>query len=462
MTVASLPVAQPVGSLTPASSRITELDVSASANFEEKLLISDAVPVARDLDVIADPVLMVGLDFSSPSHVPGDTTDTQITTQELSRPSDDLERSLAPFYDLAFGQALTLVLPQIHGFNQITPSAPAPDETIRTDMAGAHLASTKQPVVVSSSALEQLKFVPPVIDLILTDDAKLLSVSSKAFHEPVRLVRPPVAQIAAATLEDVGPRGDPEIGINGSANNRARGSSLAGFDRIFVTTVPSVGVDSQQSRLDLPVANSHVAASSVGSSAKTDLPQQQMAVRNEGIVVQQLAAAVQSLIEGDAGVVTEDSSPTVPSESLGFQPKLRVLDIILQPQELGRVSIRMRLSGSGLSVLLEAENAATRMLLQQEAVLLSERMSADGYDVENVSVQQLFVTPPLTKSTTAHVPHDVFRLGGGGEHPGAGGGGGQGADNQRPRSRKPVGVIEGAGLAEPAEPARDPRNHLYV
>lgn len=463
MMVTSLPAAQPVGGPTPASPRVADLGVGASAGFEETLLDSEAAPVARDLEVVADPVFMNGMYFLNPPHVPGDATDAQIPTQERSQPADDLEQSLAPFYDLAFGQTLTMTLPRTQAFDPITQSVPANEETFRAVVAASdNFGKTAQPIEVSGSAREQPRFDPLANVPVLMDGAKVLSVSSKAFHAPFILARPAGSQIPAATLEDVVGNHDPVIGNDGSTNDRSRGFSVVSLDRMFATAVPIEAVDSQQSRLNQPVANSHIVASLVGSSAKPDWPQPEMGVRTEGTVVQQLTSAFQSLLEGDGGVATEESGPTVANGSFSFQPKLRVLDIVLQPQELGRVSIRMRLSGSGLSVLLEAENAATRQLLQQEAGLLSERMSADGYDVENFAVQQLFITPPPTKPNAVHGPVDVFQGPGGGAHPGAGGAGGQGAENQRPRNREPVGLIEGTSLAEPDEPARDARNHLYV
>jgi chemotaxis protein MotD len=74
----------------------------------------------------------------------------------------------------------------------------------------------------------------------------------------------------------------------------------------------------------------------------------------------------------------------------GHRPEahvLRVLEIQLEPAELGTVSVRMSLRGSALEVHVAADRADTARLVQQDRDILSDRLQAAGYTVDRLLIQ---------------------------------------------------------------------------
>jgi chemotaxis protein MotD len=66
---------------------------------------------------------------------------------------------------------------------------------------------------------------------------------------------------------------------------------------------------------------------------------------------------------------------------------LRVLEIQLEPAELGTVSVRMSLRGSALEVHVAADRADTARLVQQDRDILSDRLQAAGYSLDTLVIQ---------------------------------------------------------------------------
>ena len=66
---------------------------------------------------------------------------------------------------------------------------------------------------------------------------------------------------------------------------------------------------------------------------------------------------------------------------------LRVLKVALDPPELGRVTIRLRLTGRTLEVKVSAERPETARMLEHDRPLLARILAASGYVAEDISVQ---------------------------------------------------------------------------
>jgi len=78
-------------------------------------------------------------------------------------------------------------------------------------------------------------------------------------------------------------------------------------------------------------------------------------------------------------------------------PELRVLNLVLRPQELGRVAIALTLSGTSLTVTLRTEKDATRHLIEPEVERLKDRLATAGYDLDAIALQSL----PLADAAAA-------------------------------------------------------------
>lgn len=117
--------------------------------------------------------------------------------------------------------------------------------------------------------------------------------------------------------------------------------------------------------------------------------------------VQQVAAAVAQEI-GSAGpeplyATTSWAPGTRPAQG---QEPLRILKVALEPPELGRVTIRLRLTGRALDVTVTAERAETASALDRDRHLLSKILTASGYSAEDIKVH----APAPSLSAAAPTP----------------------------------------------------------
>ncbi len=92
------------------------------------------------------------------------------------------------------------------------------------------------------------------------------------------------------------------------------------------------------------------------------------------------------------GPSSTTNDPSVPGQ-LSYQPVLRQLDLVLQPADLGRVTIKMRLAGPSLSISLGAESSSTRALLDKELERLKDDLSNSGYELDDVQIVDASASP---------------------------------------------------------------------
>ncbi|MDX2308833.1 MAG: flagellar hook-length control protein FliK [Hyphomicrobium sp.] len=124
----------------------------------------------------------------------------------------------------------------------------------------------------------------------------------------------------------------------------------------------------------------------------------------------QIASAFHSLVSSsEVPSSTPASSNAVPQPA---QPVVRVLDLVLEPEALGRMSLRLTLGGSGLTLGLAIENEGTRKHVLQDLKQLTEQLGKAGYDGVTISVEQMRPTEPSGARTdplaeqTGRTPRD--------------------------------------------------------
>ena len=101
----------------------------------------------------------------------------------------------------------------------------------------------------------------------------------------------------------------------------------------------------------------------------------------------QIAGAVRAeLTEATAASVTDGQFGALSGEQSQKGIVLRQLDLVLQPAELGRVVVKLRLMGSSLSISVGAENNGTRELIDKELGRLRDELADAGYDIDRVQV----------------------------------------------------------------------------
>jgi chemotaxis protein MotD len=139
------------------------------------------------------------------------------------------------------------------------------------------------------------------------------------------------------------------------------------------------------------------------------------------------------------------SAPTTEpslSAASGLKEPVRMLTIQLQPEDLGRVEVRLRLQGNALSMQLRASNETVR-LLEQDRQALTELLRTSGYETETLAIRAdvaepfrpVTAGPDLTGTQTAATRPDSGAASGREQYEGQrdGGSGAQSRDGDTPK-----------------------------
>ena len=270
------------------------------------------------------------------------------------------------------------------GFDQERREAPgtipsiviATDEYARALVKSAEFLSNAVP---SEQGGEGRAHVPPA------------PVTASAFVQPMQMslagTAPNVEQRAkdAFAHEPLGLETDAVVTISSSAHHRPVVRPFAEvWDSSFepVKTLEKAVEGQQGIETD---ARPVPAASSAASSVLSAGVQQADVLESPPDLVQQMTSALSTILNEPVAKV--DSTPAR-GQPLPTPSPLRVLNLVLRPQELGQVSIRMKLSGQGLTVEVIAEKASTHRLLESEAHKLADHLVSGGYDLDQLSIQQ--------------------------------------------------------------------------
>lgn len=131
-----------------------------------------------------------------------------------------------------------------------------------------------------------------------------------------------------------------------------------------------------------PKKDAFVAPVSRGSPDGEPSPAAQLA--------QSVAALAGPIKPSTGGVMTPPSGSTPGKASPApFQAaaKVQILQVQLEPESLGKVTVRMRLSGPRLDLRVEAERSETMHLIGKEKDVLTGKLEAAGYILEGVVIQ---------------------------------------------------------------------------
>lgn len=100
------------------------------------------------------------------------------------------------------------------------------------------------------------------------------------------------------------------------------------------------------------------------------------------------AQQIADRIIGEAASAQEPASrPAVPLEQTAMKPTLKVLQIQLQPAELGNVSVRIELKDRGLTLHVAADRPETADLIRADQDGLSKLLRSAGYTVDAGSIR---------------------------------------------------------------------------
>ncbi|SEE94576.1 hook-length control protein FliK [Rhizobiales bacterium GAS191] len=101
--------------------------------------------------------------------------------------------------------------------------------------------------------------------------------------------------------------------------------------------------------------------------------------------VQQLAGSIVDAAGGPQSTLPQEAAG-VPTATTRIRP-LQVLNIRLDPPDLGAVSVKMRLTGSRLDLNIEVGQKDTVPLLGKDGDALSKALQSTGYTVDNLTIK---------------------------------------------------------------------------
>ena len=161
--------------------------------------------------------------------------------------------------------------------------------------------------------------------------------------------------------------------------------------------LPPDRVDAHREGRPIPVLGRLVALASVRAAGMPEdreigpgLPVkailQQATYMQPALPAVQLAAAITAGLGGDAQAIP--AALLVPAVPIG-QGHLaaRVMQVALEPAELGVITVRMQLAGDTLRLHVSAERGGTASLLERDRDQLAKVLHSAGYDIENVTIR---------------------------------------------------------------------------
>jgi hypothetical protein len=89
--------------------------------------------------------------------------------------------------------------------------------------------------------------------------------------------------------------------------------------------------------------------------------------------------------------VLAQPQPAIPSPgaSAPIAAHVQILHLQLEPEGLGKVVVKMRLSGARLELQVESERPETMRIISDDTKLLSERLQSAGYAIDTLAIQTL-------------------------------------------------------------------------
>ncbi|WP_395698017.1 flagellar hook-length control protein FliK [Methylocella sp.] len=183
---------------------------------------------------------------------------------------------------------------------------------------------------------------------------------------------------------------------------------------------------------------------------RTHLPPAGATLKDALSISEAIAAEASTMTGGPsvpapAPAAAEQAAPASPAQQRpGAYGVARSLDLQLEPEALGRITIRLRLSAGRLDVEIEAAQADAAKLIHDDGAQLARKLRGSGYVVDHLVVKTLEGAAPALQAGTASTHAQDSRHADfaqtGGEAPGGDASAGE-------RRRRPSGE-EQAGAAQ--------------
>lgn len=114
------------------------------------------------------------------------------------------------------------------------------------------------------------------------------------------------------------------------------------------------------------------------------------------VAAQVVSSLREALAPSDNSQLPAMTGPDV--EPAWSKAQLRILDIVLKPEHLGRIEIKMKLAGDRLSVLLTPQTEKARHLLEGQLDSLRASLTTAGYDLTAIGIERALPHNPFGES----------------------------------------------------------------
>lgn len=272
-------------------------------------------------------------------------------------------------------------------------------------------------------------------------------------------------QAAAATVV---PRRETSVSLNlPAARERVAAASFLPFEQTSVAVQPSPATSDQlpdirpitEATATLARAGHAVEIVEVPETAPTSTPVQQ--------VFHRLMSELQGQQSGAAAPAAPAAGPNVLWQPAAGQP-LKSIDIALEPENLGKVTIRISVRDDVIRLQLDVAERPAMGLLEQDKDVLTSLMKSAGYQVDSLAVRHIdpergnLMLQQVTDPTAS--PRDTGMPNLPGDTSSAGGRSGQGhrSFDQQPggQQNQPPRTFERAGA--PIAPGRGSGSGIYI
>jgi chemotaxis protein MotD len=276
-------------------------------------------------------------------------------------------------------------------------------------------------------AIRRLTLSDPALGLTSLQTRTFLAVDNAGQTEAKDpfLRSPTLVAASAAVLEAAGaaPPGASEAATGRRASSSQSGTlapqSVANAERLASGAVASPGSTQNDASFEKRSGSGgkdSQAAASAGQAAPTPAAASVSLAASSpafvsigpigtGELAETLATAAQELVSQTAGA----TDPTSAATNIAAAQPVKELEIQLDPTDLGAVSVKMRLSGGKLSVVMEIAKPTTLQAVEGERGAITDRLGSAAQPLES-----LVIRPATTSSANAESNNATDQKSGGG------------------------------------------------
>ncbi|MBL8884740.1 MAG: flagellar hook-length control protein FliK [Hyphomicrobium sp.] len=177
----------------------------------------------------------------------------------------------------------------------------------------------------------------------------------------------------------------------------------------LTVTMPDKDNDGPGDKAELPSVGREIEGAKAGL-AEALIERDTALGTSPGSVATQIASSLREALSPSDNAQAR-AAPGADAEPAWYKAQLRILDVVLKPEHLGRIEIKMKLAGDGLSVMLTPQTETARHLLEGQLGGLKDSLTAAGYDLSNIGIERALLHNPFGESrrdpgATPGVPRD--------------------------------------------------------